>query len=112
MRDSKRKPRTGNRIYGIFCKQDNAVYVGKTTLQGKLRWHQHKYELDRQRHHTPKLQQAYNRLGIEAFEFVIIYDGVESIDTAEKQAMIEMSKCGYTLYNVKVPRSIHGIGSA
>jgi group I intron endonuclease len=62
-------------VYAIRNVVNNKRYVGST---GKLnvRWIQHKYELNRQHHFNPYLQNAWNKYGGKCF----VYDIVEKCD--------------------------------
>ena len=59
-------------IYKITNKYNNKVYVGK--LKDIMqRWANHERALQKNNHHSPKLQADFNNYGgIEAFEFSII----------------------------------------
>ena len=47
-------------------------YVGSTTVSFYMRWHRHFSTLKRGTHHSRKLQNAWNKHGEDAFEFVIL----------------------------------------
>jgi group I intron endonuclease len=59
---------------GIYCIKNLAngnCYIG-SSVNIRLRWHEHKYELKNNKHHSRHLQNAYNKYGIELFEFKIL----------------------------------------
>lgn len=58
-------------VYEIRHVETNHSYVGSTVTLGD-RWTNHRYELNRNTHHTPRLQNAWNKYGKDAFEFRIL----------------------------------------
>lgn len=60
----------------------NKVYIGSTT-NFKARWYLHKWKLRRNEHHSPKLQNAWNKYGEDAFKFSII-EAVENTDDLDR----------------------------
>jgi len=58
-------------IYKIFCIQNKKVYIGSSTNTYK-RWNTHKCLLRKNKHHSTKLQRAWNKYGEENFSFSII----------------------------------------
>lgn len=63
-------------VYKIICTINNKVYVG-SSLNVYKRWHNHRYELNNNKHHAPHLQHAWNKYGEKSFSFEII----EKFDT-------------------------------
>jgi len=57
--------------YIIRCKNAKKNYYGSTT-NFKKRVKDHKYLLHRNKHHSSHLQNAWNKYGEDAFEFVIL----------------------------------------
>lgn len=58
-------------IYGILNKVSNKWYVGSTiNLHDRIR--RHKYNLQRNKHHSQKLQNSFNKHKEKAFEIVIL----------------------------------------
>ena len=58
-------------IYAIVHKQSGTVYLGSTQNFGE-RWKWHLRDLHSNRHYNTYLQRAWNKYGMEAFEFVIL----------------------------------------
>lgn len=58
-------------IYKIFCLVTNKCYIGQSS-QIKKRITTHKRELRMNKHHSKKLQQAYNKYGAENFTYEIL----------------------------------------
>lgn len=61
-------------IYGIRNKENGKTYVGKTMKSFGDRWDCHKALLRGGYHDNPHLQNAWNKYGEEAFEFIILKD--------------------------------------
>ena len=66
---SKNKSLSG--IYLIQNTLDSKVYVG-SSIDIERRWSDHKNLLSRSKHHSKHLQNAWNKYGVENFEFKII----------------------------------------
>lgn len=60
-------------IYKIVNKINNKVYIGES-LDIERRWDEHKEDLNNNKHHSKKLQSAWNKYGEESFEFLIEKD--------------------------------------
>ncbi len=58
-------------IYSIINKINNKVYIGEST-NISMRWKSHKKELIEGTHHSYKLQQDWNKYGIDKFIFKVI----------------------------------------
>jgi len=58
-------------VYEIRDKMNNKVYIGSTRNFSK-RWGTHIADLRRNRHHSPNLQESYNKYGENNFNFNII----------------------------------------
>lgn len=58
-------------VYRIHCRPNGRFYIGSSMAVGR-RWYRHKLDLAAGRHHSPKLQAAWNKYGAEAFEFSIV----------------------------------------
>lgn len=67
-------------IYAIRNTVNGKAYIGSA---GHIenRWAVHRYDLNRKRHHSPKLQNAWNKYGEAAFIF-------EIIETVEPDALL------------------------
>lgn len=63
-------------IYRITCRASGKSYIG-SAVNFKIRFKNHKVDLRGNRHHSPKLQRAWNKYGEDAFEFAVI-EKVES----------------------------------
>lgn len=58
-------------IYAIWHRASSKAYVG-SSISIKQRWADHRKALRARAHHSPKLQNAWNKYGPEAFEFVVL----------------------------------------
>lgn len=58
-------------IYQIKHIASGKIYIG-SSINIQLRWNVHTYELNKNKHHSPYLQRAWNKYGADAFEFSII----------------------------------------
>lgn len=58
-------------IYFIFNRLNQKVYIGQS-INIQKRWSNHKYSLNKGKHHCDHLQRAWNKYGEEAFEFFIV----------------------------------------
>lgn len=56
-------------IYKITNKLNQKVYIGKTLRDPKIRWREH---IEDSRHPDLPLQRAFDKYGIEAFEFTVL----------------------------------------
>lgn len=68
-------------IYAIKNKLDNKMYIGMTNNFQK-RINHHFYELKNNKHHSLKLQRAYNKYGKDNFE-VLVLEEVETMQGLE-----------------------------
>lgn len=59
-------------IYRILNIIDNKCYVGSAAVRFKERWSSHKSALNKNKHHSPHLQNAWNKYGEKAFIFEIL----------------------------------------
>jgi group I intron endonuclease len=59
-------------IYLIQNKVNNKMYVGSTISGFNTRWGQHLYHLKNNIHGNKKLQHAFNKYGVDAFEFKVL----------------------------------------
>lgn len=90
-------------IYKIVNKLNKKYYVGssKDIFSSQGRWKKHIYALNRNRHHSPYLQRAWNKYGKESFEFLM----VENVAGAEllkvEQTYLDIAKTERKMtYNV------------
>lgn len=58
-------------IYKIYCIVNNKVYIG-SSINVYKRWHNHRYELINNKHHSIYLQNAWNKYGAKNFKFEIL----------------------------------------
>lgn len=58
-------------IYSITCTANGKVYIG-STVGFKRRWYEHRNDLKRGKHCSPYLQNAYNKYGVESFDFQVV----------------------------------------
>jgi group I intron endonuclease len=87
-------------VYKIENKNNGRVYIG-SAVDFKKRWRQHRNDLNSGRHHSQKLQRAWNKYGEDAFVFAvveIVFDESELL--TREQAWIDFwdsSKHGYNI---------------
>jgi group I intron endonuclease len=86
-------------IYSIKNKLNGKVYIGSSkNIEGRI--YHHKQLLARGKHHSIKLQRAWNRDGADNFEFSIIETVEENINLFEvEQNFIDQYEA-YNQYNV------------
>lgn len=98
-------------IYAIFCTVTRQRYIGKT-LRPNKRKIEHFQALRACKHHSTKLQQAFNQYGETAFEWRIIEEGI-SYKKGEKReiywiAYFDSFNNGYNMndgtYDLKPPK--------
>jgi group I intron endonuclease len=58
-------------IYVIWCIPSGKYYVG-SALDLTKRWFQHRHDLERNKHKSPRVQHAWNKYGADAFLFEVI----------------------------------------
>lgn len=73
-------------IYLIVCEENDCVYIGRAN-NVDMRLSQHFYHLSKNKHHNKRLQEDFNKYGIEKFEaqFVESIQKVEDMKKAEKK---------------------------
>lgn len=60
-------------IYRILNTKNNKCYIGQTEESpATIRWHKHRYELNRNNHRNTHLQHAWNKYGEDIFTFEVI----------------------------------------
>lgn len=84
-------------VYKIINKINNKYYVGSTS-NFKKRWNQHIKLLNRNKHKNDYLQNAWNKYGKNAFEFIVVeYTDVNLIKIIEQRYLditkTEKEKC-------------------
>jgi hypothetical protein len=92
-------------VYKIENTKTGQVYIGQSTGY-KSRWNGHKSKLHRNKHKNPKLQEDYDKYGLDVFEFKIIKefpsDTASDILLKEEIKMIaEYNQRGENLYNIR-----------
>ncbi len=71
-------------IYSIENKINHKVYIGQSH-NIKVRWRHHRSDLNNNRHHNIRLQNAWNKYGQKAFQFKIIEQtDAENLDNRQK----------------------------
>jgi len=89
-------------IYVIENVHNNKFYIG-SSVDINRRWAVHKSRLNRNIHHTPHLQSAWNLYGPSAFVFTIIKECVNRVDMLNIEHEILISWVGSSeCYNVSV----------
>lgn len=58
-------------VYAITCREDGRCYVGGS-INIPHRWCVHRSHLRLKKHHSGDLQEAWDRLGADAFEFTVV----------------------------------------
>lgn len=86
--------------YRVFCITTQKSYVG-ISIKPKIRKGEHFSALKHNRHHSTKLQNAYNKYGRSAFTFEIIEENISPEFAEEREAQIIASydscKNGYNM---------------
>ena len=70
----KKIPIKGQGIYKIRNKRNDKYYVGRTVNCFSARWTNHRGQLRNNKHSNRILQQAWNKYGEDAFEFIVLED--------------------------------------
>lgn len=89
-------------IYKVVNTINGHKYVG-SAVDIKRRWHRHKWHLNRNEHHSPKLQNTWNKYGEEAFKFSVIEEcePIKEVLLVREQFWIdELHAYGETGYNM------------
>lgn len=100
MTSKKQPPRCG--IYCIRLKDTSRYYVGQSVDIDK-RSRGHKQKLRRGKHHSPKLQNAWNKYGEDAFEFFVLEISERDKDILcerEQYWMDELKAVGQDGFNI------------
>ena len=95
-------------VYGIWNKVSNKWYVGATS-RWRIRRGQHKKSLQQNKHHSIKLQRAWNKYGEGAFHFLIL----EETDNTKlvEEAWIKRLNSYQNGYNC-TPNGVGGAGQS
>ena len=87
-------------IYKILNILNGKMYIG-SSVSFEQRWTQHRSELRRNKHHSPKLQRAWNKYGEDAFVFSIIEEcAPEILEKREQFWMDHYNAYGRHGYNI------------
>lgn len=101
-------PQSG--IYIILNTKTNKVYIGQT-INFRLRWQQHKCNLQNNKHKNRHLQFAWNKYGEKAFKFQKLeYCSIDQLDEREQHYLnIYMAKdmCYNISPEVGTTRGLH-----
>lgn len=58
-------------VYVIRCSGNGGLYVGSASLGVKRRWHIHKSDLKKRKHHNSRMQRAWDKYGEESFTITV-----------------------------------------
>ena len=70
-------------IYGIYCLSNDKMYVG-SAMNIHTRYIKHKYYLKTKKHHSLKLQRAYDKYGIENFKMIVL-ENCDDVNLLDKE---------------------------
>lgn len=80
-------------IYQILNKIDGKFYIGSAVILRK-RFDLHRFNLRRNKHHSPYLQHAWNKYGSDNFEFKILKIIDDKLQLKEiEQGWLDWTKC-------------------
>jgi len=86
-------------VYQILNIKTNTRYIGSAADFNK-RWSVHKSHLKRNKHHSPKLQNAWNKYGEESFAFQPLFNCATSVMINMEQLYIDLFDFEKELYNI------------
>lgn len=78
-------------IYSISRIGTDDAYIG-SSIGLRVRWKQHRYELNNRKHHCPALQEAWATYGPDAFAFSVLH--TQTCQSLDERAALEL---GYIL---------------
>ena len=78
-------------VYKITNQANDKMYVG-SAIDLMNRWYKHKSQLNKNKHHSIKLQRAWNKYGVDNFKF-------EIIEECDKEKLIEIEQYYIDLYD-------------
>jgi len=89
-------------IYKITCKVNNKIYIG-SAVNLKIRWKRHQNELKNNCHVNLILQNAFNKYGLENFNFEIIeiVDDTSKLFEREQYYLDTLKPFGKYGFNIK-----------
>lgn len=77
-------------VYIIRNMVNTKIYVGSASVSIKQRFHMHRSSLRLNQHHSPHLQQSWNKYSEESFEFVVAEECAPSDCLALEQYYIDL----------------------
>lgn len=89
-------------IYKIVNTINGHKYVG-SAVDIESRWYRHKWNLNRNEHHSQKLQNSWNKNGADCFEFIVIEECAptkEVLEELEQYWIDTLGAYGDTGYNM------------
>lgn len=91
-------------IYIIKNKVNGKVYIGQSKKLEK-RYNGHLYRIGRNEHHNEIIQRAFNKYGVENFEFTILEEVIEGLLNEREKYWIDFHGGinSDTVYNLKDP---------
>ena len=95
-------------IYKIKNIKNNKVYIG-SSIDIINRWYDHKTRLNKKRHHSIKLQRAFNKYGKECFIYDIIEECESDYLIIKEQYYIDLFDSYKNGYN-SVPNAKNNLG--
>lgn len=82
-------------IYSIVNKINDATYIGSAIGNGNSRWIRHEKDLKANNHHSIHLQRAYNKYGIDNFQFVVLENVNDDKILTKEQEYLDDRKNNY-----------------
>jgi group I intron endonuclease len=82
-------------VYSIVNKINDATYIGSAIGNGNSRWIRHKKDLKANNHHNIHLQRAYNKHGINNFEFIVLENVDNKFILTKEQKYLDDRKKNY-----------------
>jgi predicted GIY-YIG superfamily endonuclease len=76
-------------IYKISSKIDDRLYIGSTALTFNERWRRHMNALIGQYHHNHKLQNFFNKYGLETLEFEKLEKFDDNFSASDRLEMVQ-----------------------
>ena len=95
-------------VYKILNKTNRKVYIGSAT-DIKKRWRDHKWYLNHNFHHNSHLQSAWNKYGVDNFEFLIILEcTIDELLKNETEFILKYNSLNSVYgYNINEPHKIY-----